>query len=84
MSKIELRDVTMSFGDFKAVENIDLEIEDGEYITVLGPSGCGKTMFISKVIDQGRDVLGGGDLLHRPDLYLLRVHAHGQGTGKQR
>lgn len=49
MSKIELRDVTMSFGDFKAVENIDLEIEDGEYITVLGPSGCGKTTLI-KVI----------------------------------
>ncbi len=35
--------VTKSFGDFKAVKDISLEIRRGEFFSLLGPSGCGKT-----------------------------------------
>ncbi|KRT64185.1 MAG: spermidine/putrescine ABC transporter ATPase [Chloroflexi bacterium CSP1-4] len=45
MSAIDVRlvDVTKSFGDFNAVDHIDLEVQDGEFFSLLGPSGCGKT-----------------------------------------
>jgi spermidine/putrescine transport system ATP-binding protein len=40
---VRLVGVTKRFADFTAVENIDLEIQDGEFFSLLGPSGCGKT-----------------------------------------
>ncbi|MEG1519604.1 MAG: polyamine ABC transporter ATP-binding protein [Clostridia bacterium] len=40
---IYLKNVTKSFGDFKAVDNLNLYVRKGEFITLLGPSGCGKT-----------------------------------------
>ncbi|MDA3859517.1 MAG: ATP-binding cassette domain-containing protein, partial [Roseovarius sp.] len=39
----ELRDVSKSFGDLKAVRDMDLSISSGEVLSFLGPSGCGKT-----------------------------------------
>ena len=43
MPEILLKNVTKKWGGFTAVENLNLEIEDGAFITLLGPSGCGKT-----------------------------------------
>ena len=43
MPAVRLVGVTKRFGEFTAVENIDLEIQDGEFFSLLGPSGCGKT-----------------------------------------
>ncbi len=40
---VRLVDVTKSFGDITAVDHIDLEVQDGEFFSLLGPSGCGKT-----------------------------------------
>jgi spermidine/putrescine transport system ATP-binding protein len=40
---VVLQSVTKRFGDLTAVDAIDLEIEEGEFFTMLGPSGCGKT-----------------------------------------
>ncbi len=40
---IRLVDVVKRFGDVTAVDHIDLEVQDGEFFSLLGPSGCGKT-----------------------------------------
>jgi spermidine/putrescine transport system ATP-binding protein len=40
---VVLDSVTKRFGELTAVDAIDLEIEEGEFFTMLGPSGCGKT-----------------------------------------
>ena len=43
MPEIRLEHVTKRFAKFVAVDDLDLVIEDNDFITLLGPSGCGKT-----------------------------------------
>ncbi len=43
MEAIRLENVTKRFGDFTAVDDMTLTIEEGEFFSLLGPSGCGKT-----------------------------------------
>ena len=43
MSDIVLKNITKRFGKSVAVDNLNLTIADGDFITLLGPSGCGKT-----------------------------------------
>ena len=43
MSNIRLEGIRKSFGAFKAIKGLDLEIREGEFVTLLGGSGSGKT-----------------------------------------
>ncbi len=63
--KISFRGVTRRFGDgeksFLALDRLDLDIADGEFVTVVGPSGCGKTTAMN--IAAGLTPVSGGQVL---------------------
>ena len=46
---IILNDIKVAFGDFMALKGIDLQVEEGEFFTLLGPSGCGKTTTLRSI-----------------------------------
>ena len=61
---IEIKNLVKRYGDFLAVDNIDLSIDDGEIFGLLGPNGAGKTTTINCIIgmqkqDKGQIVLFG-------------------------
>lgn len=43
MSEISISGLSKSYGAAKVIEGLDLEVRDGEFLSLLGPSGCGKT-----------------------------------------
>ncbi|HRE06975.1 MAG TPA: ABC transporter ATP-binding protein [Opitutaceae bacterium] len=66
---IEVRGVTKRFGDFTAVDRVDLHVAEGEFLTLLGPSGCGKTTLLRMLSGfetptEGTLVIGGEDVTH--------------------
>ncbi len=46
MAKVELKKVNKSFGNVHVIRDIDLEIENGEFVVFVGPSGCGKSTLL--------------------------------------
>ncbi|HSR71645.1 MAG TPA: putative 2-aminoethylphosphonate ABC transporter ATP-binding protein [Kiloniellales bacterium] len=64
---LRIENLTKMFGSFTALENINLEVREGEFVCFLGPSGCGKTTLLrciagldiqtyGRVIQDGRDI----------------------------
>src|SRR5688572_7083424 len=49
MSRVELRELSKSFGGVQAVKEVSLEIPDQAFVTLLGPSGCGKTTTLNLI-----------------------------------
>ncbi len=49
MHSIELRHVTKRYGKVVAVDDLDLKVEPGSFLTLLGPSGCGKTTVLRMI-----------------------------------
>lgn len=68
MPEIVIENLSKTFGHIKALQNVNLTINDGEYLGIIGPSGCGKTTLIncvtgivipdqeSKIFIDGKDV----------------------------
>ncbi|MBA3902372.1 MAG: spermidine/putrescine ABC transporter ATP-binding protein [Rhodocyclaceae bacterium] len=71
MALLEIRNVTRRYGDLAAVCDVSLDVEQGEFFTLLGPSGCGKTTLLRMIAgfeapDAGRILLDGKDLAGTP------------------
>ncbi|KGD95179.1 polyamine ABC transporter ATPase [Achromobacter sp. RTa] len=68
--------VSMRFGAYQALDRIDLEVQQGEFVALLGPSGCGKTTLLRSIAgflkpESGRILIEGQDISrlaahHRP------------------
>lgn len=64
---MEFKNVTKSFDQFNAVDNINLTIQHGEFLTLLGPSGCGKTTSLRMIAgfeqaSEGKIMINGEDM----------------------
>lgn len=71
MAFLELRNLRKTFGDTVAVDTLDLEVEDGEFLVLLGPSGCGKTTTLRMVAglevqSDGQIFINGNDVSDVP------------------
>src|SRR6201989_1361282 len=72
-----------AFGDFRAVDGIDLEVRQGEIFGVLGPNGAGKTTMLKMLatllaIDAGRASIFGVDVAREPHRIRQLVGVTGQ------
>jgi putative spermidine/putrescine transport system ATP-binding protein len=68
---LQIRDVTKMFGAFQAVDGVTLDIEKGEFLTLLGPSGSGKTTLLMMIagfldITRGDIALDGASIADVP------------------
>ena len=71
MVEVVLKGITKRFGDVVAAGDVNLEIHDGEFFTLLGPSGCGKTTTLRIIAglehsDEGRVYFDGKDVTDLP------------------
>ncbi len=46
---VAINDVTMAFGSFVAVENVNLNVGNGEFLSIVGPTGCGKSTILNAI-----------------------------------
>ena len=61
MAKIELKNVTKSYGAVNVIKGVDLEIRKGEFMVFVGPSGCGKSTLLRLI--SGLEEISTGDML---------------------
>ena len=72
MANLELKNIKKVFnGNVTAVNNLDLVVEEGEFMVFLGPSGCGKTTTMRMVagledVTEGQVILDGEDITYKP------------------
>lgn len=81
MNKFDIKNLDLFYGDFQALKNINLPIENNKITAFIGPSGCGKSTFV-KTLNRMNDLVNGckiqgevsldGDDIFKMDVNILR------------
>jgi len=84
LSRIELTDIVKSYGGIPAVRDLNLEVEQGQFLTLLSPSGCGKTTTLRVIAgleepDSGEINIGGELLFSREQAVFVPPEKRGLG-----
>ena len=71
MARVRIEGLKKYFGSVKALDGIDIEIDEGEFVVLLGPSGCGKTTLLRSIsglekVTAGRIYFDGEDVTDLP------------------
>jgi multiple sugar transport system ATP-binding protein len=71
VADVRFESIRKTFGKVVAVDDVDLEVADGDFVVLLGPSGCGKTTLLRclaglEKVDGGRVLIGGRDATDLP------------------
>jgi len=72
MSFVQVRNVWQRYGDHIVLEGLNLDVDEGEFCTLVGASGCGKSTFLRLLLGQerpskGQLLLEGQPLVAEPD-----------------
>ena len=67
MIKLEVKNLNKWYGNVQVLKDINFDLKDGEFISILGPSGCGKSTLLKVLIglenfDSGKIILAGTDI----------------------
>jgi len=77
-NRVIITDAVKIYGDFKALNGVSLDINEGEFFTLLGPSGCGKTTLLRMIA--GFNSIEGGEF-YFGDKLINNVPAHKRDIG---
>ena len=82
MSKVEVRNLTKSFGELLVLDNVSFDVDSGEFLCIVGPTGCGKTTFLNSLtkiydIDDGSIKINGEevDLQKHSLAYIMQEYS---------
>ncbi|HDM92216.1 MAG TPA: ATP-binding cassette domain-containing protein, partial [Candidatus Korarchaeota archaeon] len=75
---LEVKGVTKRFGGIVALDNVDVEVHEGEILGMIGPNGAGKTTLFNVVTgyyapDSGRVIFQGKDITGRPPHEIAKL-----------